>query len=230
MKQILRWMGALIAGLAALTAGIRLLSRALGDREVRFQGRTLDYWCGQLSNRDAAASNQANAVLQGVIIPQLTNQMFADTNDSTLRLFLVDRLNGLPGVQVVATPAEGRRGQAVLSLAALGPKAQAAVPALIEAVRRKEEVLCGPAAAALVQLQADPDTVIPVLIEALFDRDGRGQPDVVEALGEFGPRSKAAVPALLKLREDRSSKEIMRAVPAALKRIDPEAAAKAGVR
>jgi hypothetical protein len=85
-----------------------------------------------------------------------------------------------------------------------------------------------PVARALAGIQADPDAVIPVLIGCLVDGDGHGRPDVVEALAQYGSRAKAAVPTLVKLLKDRSSKEIVRAVPRALRRIDPAAAAAAG--
>ncbi len=82
----------------------------------------------------------------------------------------------------------------------------------------------------MVRIQAEPDQAIPALIGCLLDRQGRGRPDVVEALGEFGPKARAAAPVLVKLLADRSSKDIIVAVPTALKNIDPEAAAKAGVK
>jgi hypothetical protein len=66
--------------------------------------------------------------------------MFCDTNDSRLRLAVIDQLNSLPGVHVAFTPADGRRAEAVDNLAALGPAAKAALPALIEALKRQTSV------------------------------------------------------------------------------------------
>ncbi len=127
-------------------------------------------------------------------------------------------------------PQEGRRVQAINDLGSLGPRAKAAAPALLQVLDRKDDLLCGPAATALAKIQAEPDRAIPALIGCLLDREGRGRPDVVEALCEFGPRAQAAVPLLVKLLADRSSKDIVAAVPTALKNIDPDAAAKAGVK
>ena len=143
---------------------------------------------------------------------------------------LIDQLNGLPGIHINYVPQEGRRVEAVNDLASLGPRAKAAAPSLFQALEQKDDLLCGPAAAALVRIQAEPDHAIPALIGCLLDRQGHGRSDVVEALGEYGPKAKAAVPMLVKLLPGRSSKEIVAAVPAALKKIDPDTALKAGVK
>ncbi len=94
----------------------------------------------------------------------------------------------------------------------------------------KDELLIGPTADALVKMQTDPGVAVPALIPCLVTDDGRGRTDVVEALAEYGSKARAAVPILVKLLTDRSSKEIIIAVPRALKQIDPEAAARAGVK
>jgi HEAT repeat protein len=76
----------------------------------------------------------------------------------------------------------------------------------------------------------DPQTkaALPVLLEVIR---GTEQPYIrqqaVNALGEVGPPAKAAVPALLKARKDNNLRFV---ADAALKKIDPRAAAKAGVR
>jgi HEAT repeat protein len=231
MKRIVRLLIGVVVGMAVLIGLVLILSRLLGDHETIYQGKSFNDWCAQLTNRDAAAASQAKTTLTSLIIPQLTNQMFSDTNDSSLRMSLIEQLNNMPGMQIFYTPASGRRAIAVNDLGSLGLLAKdAATPALLEVLKRKDEVLTGAASDALVKIQADPDAAIPVLLDCMVDRDGHGQSDVVEALGEYGPKAKAAVPTLIKLLSDRSSKEIMEAVPKALKKIDPEAAAKAGVK
>jgi HEAT repeat protein len=230
MKRTLMLLGGVAVGIAVLLGGIALLARAVGDHEARYQGQPLEHWLGALASPDPAASNRAAAVINATVVPQLTNQMFADTNDSRLRLLLVEQLNNLPGLRVDFLIADGRRAGAVGDLGSLGPAGRAALPALLEALRRKDDLLCPPAAGAVGKLGADPATVIPLLIGCLVRDDGSGRPDVVAALAEYGATAKPAVPTLVTLLADRSSKEIMRAVPEALKKIDPEAAAKAGVK
>ena len=230
MKPISRGLLGVAVGLGALVGGILMLRQGLANHDTLYQGRPIEYWRGQLTNRDATANAAATVVLRDVIIPHLTNQIFADTNDSRLRLFLVEQLDQLPGKPVDFTLADTRRSLAVGDLAALGPQAKAAVPALLAALKEKDDQLFGPVAGALAKIEADPELAIPALIRCLVTDDGRGRADVVEALEEYGPKAKAAVPALVKLLADRSSKDIIVAVPKALKRIDPEAAAKAGVK
>ena len=230
MKRILRLVIGVVLGSGVLVGGIWILIHSLGNDETLYRGKPIAYWAEQSAQQQPALSNQAMLMLNGVIIPHLTNQMFSDTNDSRLRMALIEQLNVLPRVHITFVPQEGRRVQAINDLGSLGPRAKAAAPALLQALHRKDDVLCGPAATALVRIQAEPDQVIPALIGCLLDREGRGRPDVVEALGEFGPRARAAVPTLVKLLADRSSKDIMAAVPTALKNIDPDAAAKAGVK
>jgi hypothetical protein len=228
MKRMLRISAGVLAGLGVLAASTWILSRTIGEHPTLYQGKSVYYWSAELTNHDAAASNKAAAVLYSQIIPHLTNAMFSDTNDSALRLALIDQLNALPGIQVYFAAAESRRVAAVEDLGMFGPAAKSAAPALLEALKRKDDLLCEPAAGVLVKIQAEPETVIPALIGCLVDDKGHGRSDVVEALGKYGPRAKAAVPILVKLLKDRSSKEIITAVPRAIRQIDPEAAAGRG--
>jgi hypothetical protein len=183
-----------------------------------------------LNARDPGASNETVGVLRDLILPQLTRRILAETNDSTAKLWLVEHLDQLPGIRVDFIAADARRVQAMQDIARFGPAARMALPTLLAVLGSNDELLIGPAADALVKLQADPGVAVPVLIQRLVTDDGRGRPDVVEALAEYGARSKAAVPILVKLLTDRSSKEIVIAVPRALKQIDPDAAARAGVK
>jgi HEAT repeat protein len=229
MKRMLRISAAVLAGLGVLAAGTWILSRAIGDHRSLYRGRSIYYWSEQLTNHDAAASSRAATVLNSRIIPHLTNEIFSDTNDSKLKLAIIARLNTLPGIEVEFIGADGRRARAVNDLGIFGPKAKGAAPALLVALKGKDEVLYCPAASSLARIQADPEATVPALIGRLVDRRGRGRSEVVEALGEYGPRAKAAVPALVKMLRDRSSRELIKVVPVALKQIDPEAAAAAGV-
>jgi hypothetical protein len=229
MKRMQRISAGVLAGLCILVAGTWILSRALDNHQTMYHGKSSYYWAVQLTNQDAAASNRAAAVLYSKIIPHLTNEMFSDTNDSKLKMAVIDQLNALPGIQIDAVGADSRRIQAATELKIFGSAAKSAAPALLEALRRQDNILCEPAAGALVSIQADPEAVIPALIGCLVDARGHGRSGVVDALAHYGPRAKAAVPILVKLLKDHSSKEIIRAVPRALRQIDPEAAAAAGV-
>ena len=68
---------------------------------------------------------------------------------------------------------------------------------------------------------------MPLLIGYLEDNDLRVE--AAEALGDFGSAAKSSVPKLLPLLEI-PDKDLRHAVTEALKKIDPEAAAKAGIK
>jgi HEAT repeat protein len=219
-----------MTGSVGIVGGIWVLTRLLANSEPTYQGRILDEWRGQLTNSNSESAKAALAVVQDLIIPSLTGQMLHDTNDSSARLFLIEKLDSLPGVSVAFLSADSRRVRAVRDLASLGTLAMPGVPALLEAVRGPDESLCAEAATALAEIHADPEQAVPALLACMTDSRGNGRPEVVDALGEYGAAAKAAVPKLIGMLQDRSSKEIRFAVPQALKRIDPEAAAKAGVK
>jgi HEAT repeat protein len=89
------------------------------------------------------------------------------------------------------------RAEAARTLAELGPTGEAAIGPLVNAVYDREDEVGAAATYALGQLHAQPETVVPVLMDRLDDPRRR---DTIEtaawALAQFGP---AAVPALPRL-------------------------------
>ncbi len=84
----------------------------------------------------------------------------------------------------------GARARARESLATRG---EAAVPALVEALRNSDAVVALSAADALGRIGA---TAVPALTQALQGPDVRGRAWAAFALGRIGPPAKAAIPAL----------------------------------
>jgi hypothetical protein len=74
---------------------------------------------------------------------------------------------------------------------------------------------------------------LPVLIELLRDRDPVLRRYAADCLGDLGPKARAAVPALLRALRDQEKGgffcTVSEAAADALKQIDPETAAQAGV-
>src|SRR5690349_20297384 len=101
-----------VAGIGLIAAGTWVLIHTLGEHDTLYQGKPLDLWTAQLKSQQPGVSNQARLVLDQVAIPKLIEAMFNDTNDSKLRLLLIDQLNALPGVTVYFIAADGRRAQA----------------------------------------------------------------------------------------------------------------------
>lgn len=226
-SRLLRILLGVAAGLGLLAGGIGVLIRTLGEREVLYQGKSWYYWCEQIKSQDPVAANQASLVLNREIIPRLTKTLLEDTNDSKLRVTLVQELNGLPGVNIFFQGADRRRAEAAAGLGRFGPPAEAAVPTLLQALQGQDLAVRAPAAVSLGQIRAKPETVIPLLTSYLDDDDLKEA--AVEALGEYGSRSKIVIPKLLSLFKVRD-KGLHHAVEEALKKIDPDAAAQAGVR
>jgi hypothetical protein len=70
-----------LVGLGIIIGLIALLSGVLGSKEQLFQGKPALAWALLCRSSDAAESNRAFALLQSDILPNLTNEMFHDTND-----------------------------------------------------------------------------------------------------------------------------------------------------
>jgi hypothetical protein len=226
-KRIIRISLGVLSGLLVLAGVIWLLSLTLGDHAKPYAGKPLGGWVQQLDSGDVGASNQAYAALNARIIPRLVDQMFHDTNDSKLRLSLIETLNSIPGVQINFTESAGRRSLAAHYLGSFGPPAKAAVPFLIRALKGPDVPLHEPAIKALGQIHSDPGVVIPLLIPLLTDDNLNDE--AASALGNYGSLAKEAFPKIVPLlkAKDRDARAAARD---ALKKIDPEAAAKAGAK
>ncbi len=160
----------------------------------------------------------ANTVLNRTLIPHLTRAMVQDTNDSRLRVALVDYLNTLPNVNIFYRSAPSRRAEAAELLGEFGPAARSAAPALLHALQGKDLAVRAAAAAALGKIKADPAAEIPLLIQYLDDKEI--DEAAALALADYGPPAKAAVPKLLQLSKV-PDKDLHRAVMEALSKIDP---------
>jgi hypothetical protein len=226
-KRLVRFAAGVLIGLLILMGVVWLLSKTLGNAHKTFYaGQEWSYWQEQLEGRDAGASNKAYAVFNAQVIPQLIDTMFHDTNDSKIRLGAIAVLNGLPGIQITYINALGRRSGAAGGLGQLGPAAKMAVPSLIQALKGSYG-LHEAAIRALGNIHSDPDEVIPLLIPYLTNDELSDK--AATALGKYGSLAKEAFPKIVPLLKARD-KDARFAAQVALKRIDPEAAAKAGVK
>jgi HEAT repeat protein len=119
---------------------------------------------------------------------------------------------------------------AIDAFSAIGPSAKEAVPSMLRWVTNADPHLRLEVIVALGRVHADPDRVVPVLTDALHDPDKLVRINAADALGEFGPNATPAVPALVEFLNAQNDSLVRSWVAAALKKIDPEAAAKAGVK
>ena len=123
---------------------------------------------------------------------------------------------------------------AVFTLRALGPVASEALPNMIECLKDRDDTIRDDAATALGTIHQEPARVVPILIAFLEKyRNDRIHSfpsySAIRALHSFGPDAKQSVPILISFLNDPELAIRMETTNALLK-IDPEAAAKAGVK
>jgi len=122
-------------------------------------------------------------------------------------------------------------GYALGTLAPAGRSATAAIPVLLDTLKDRDATVRAAAATALGQIHAEPEVVVPALIQLLHDPNLFVRARAAEAVGGFGVTGQAATAALIELRSAKDSgSDVLQAANKALRAIDPEAAARAGVK
>jgi hypothetical protein len=111
----------------------------------------------------------------------------------------------------------------------VGPTVVDAVPGLIIDTTNRRPDIRWRAVQALGQIGARPDLVVPALTKCLGDSSEDVRVNAAFGLEASGNDAKSAVPELISLLADPSS-DVRDQAASALKQIDPEAAAKAGVK
>jgi HEAT repeat protein len=175
--------------------------------------------------------------LSPAVVPELLRLLREDKDDAVR----AESIRALGKIGEKAAPAgraltavlagEGKgemlRGEAARALARVSPQAPATATALRAAMDDSSGHVGVCAAEALWRVSGDATRTVPALTARLGDPDVRAV--AAQALCRIGPPAKAAVPALLAAAKikDRLFHE---SVVMALRRIDPNAAAAAGVR
>jgi hypothetical protein len=121
--------------------------------------------------------------------------------------------------RLLRDPDPAKQVQGAFGLSRLGAKAQPAVPALIEALK-KDALVRQNAALALGRIGPEAKEAVPALIDALRDSDWTVRRQAALALGQIGPEARQAVPALEKLARD-PDKLVRKAAQEALTQLHP---------
>jgi HEAT repeat protein len=132
---------------------------------------------------------------------------------------------------------------AINVLGQIGPPAKEAIPSLLRWSTNTDANVRRGAVWVLGRIHAEPDRVVPALISVTRDPNKSVQYCAIESLGRFGLDAKPAVPALAELLNSTQSPAYISIPPnvpkpvdlrevtaKALKAIDPEAAAKTGIK
>ncbi len=116
-----------------------------------------------------------------------------------------------------------------LIYASIGPVAADAIPQLVQDTTADRPDLRMNAVFALGQIHSNPELTLPALANSLRDPENAVKAVAAYSLGVFGSDAKSVIPELTKILANPDSK-IKEAAASALKKIDPEAAAQAGVK
>ena len=184
---------------AAAKQAIPALIEALSDedQDVRFDAAVA------LAAMGADASNAVPALAKIV-----TNMALGSSSESDVRLHAI----------------------VMMALGKIGPPAISTLPLLKASLQETNSYLSGQAAVAIWRISGDVATALPVLLREMPGTVEPRKGDWIVALGEMGPRAKEAVPQLrTELARDRFI-FVLDDVTNALKKIDPQAAAEAGVK
>jgi hypothetical protein len=206
------------------TNAIPTLLKMLGKKDSSGVSKLVDLWNRRLYSfphwmrypgwyRNQAANLNEDAELGFEILG-------ADAHEAVPALISLYEQNISPHSQAATSRA----------LNAIGPAAQRmAIPSFLRAAASTNAPMREVAVWALYGVHTEPRLVVPALVNALSDTNFLIRLVAARALGDFGTNAQEAVPALVTLLSDPSSRVRPNATNA-LKKINPEAAAKAGVR
>ena len=164
-------------------------------------------------------------------IPELTGMLQTEDTAGAAALALAGiGSNAVPSLAAALTSTNARiRVVTAIALGGVGSGATTVAPLLIHALKDDSYRVRGMAAQSLGELRQFPELVMPALLEALQDTNSLVRLSAASGLGRLGAPAKPAIPALLKAQGD-PEEPVSKAATYALKQIDSEAAAKAGVK
>lgn len=186
---------------------------AQDKEEPSFRGRTLTEWRKDLKDKEPEVRRTAALSLA---------QMGKDAGPAVPDLAVVLK-DEKPAVRLAAVTAIWR----------LGPVAKDAAPEIVKLYKDadQEDGVRLMAVFALGKIGVAHKEVMPALIEILGTGSPGDKRQAALVLGQIGPEAKDAVPSLLKVYENRAmDPDSSKRAAEALKKIDPEAATKAGIK
>lgn len=179
--------------------------------------------------------------LRSVVAPSWSRRLGLDDRSGEVRRVGAHGLAALgtnapsavPALMEIADhhPDEDGRYTAGFALRMLNSAAEPAIPFFIQRLTNSVRIIRDDAAIGLAQIGRQPEVVVPALVrylESVKGSTGWEVTDAIGALAHFGTNAQAATPVLLSLL-NHPDPSVLAEVTNCLPRIDPEAAAKAGV-
>jgi HEAT repeat protein len=235
-KRLSSWLEAYrLHGVAGVETWQVRTEQQMADKAVRKAGtNALPTLLRMLRAKDSALKVELMELAQRQHVVRIKYTPAEELNYQASCAFGVLRAKGqcaVPALMEIADKNISHDSQwyAITALSFVGPPAKGVIPSLSGWATNADGRVRLYAVHALGEIRAEPDRVVPVLTNALRDPDSGVQTHAAMALGKFGPNAKLAVPALVEYLNARESRTDRSDVTDALRAIDPEAAAKAGV-
>ena len=209
------------------TNGIPTLLNMLGKKDSVVMSRLVHFWGWRVQ--------QLRFLPAWVLYPGWWRNAAWAQNDNAALGFEILGADAQPAVPALIRLYEKNvtpRSQAATSRAlnAVGPAAQKmALPSFLRGAASSDGTVREVAVSALYGVDVEPGQVVPALVHALSDTNWFTRLVAAEGLGHIGTNAQEAVPAIIPLLSDPQT-HVRGAAKYALQRIDPEAAAKAGVK
>jgi HEAT repeat protein len=222
------------ADLAELTRQMEQTEAELRSAVGAYRGRTVNEWAVRLRSRNPGVSSRAAHALKTLgpaaknAAPTLINilhregrgEQERDSIDEAVEILAVIGRPAVPAlIETLKSKDHNPSVRAVAALKKMGPEAEAAVPALFDALRQRRGVDRFPVQEALGRIGP---AAVPALTAALKDKDGDVRLRAASALSRIGAGAKEAVPTLIEALND---KQIQHLAVEALGKIGPDAKA-----
>jgi HEAT repeat protein len=208
-------------GPAAEPAVPDLIKVFVRENTAGYQPQAAAYALGRIG---PSAQSAAPALKAG-----LTNSSLPCRIYSQAALINIGAVSISPLIEQLKATNNAPSGAAWAVIRFCGTNARPAVPWLISWLNTTNGVMQANCLSVLGRLHQEPDACVPAISPFLNSNDPGLKETAIEALGEFGKAAKPAVPALLRCLDDVED-NVRMTTTNALREIDPEAAAKAGVK
>ncbi len=137
--------------------------------------------------------------------------------------------NAVPDLMKIYEQNPAARGDVLYSLNCIGTNADVPMDWLLPKLNDPDPKIRAGVAYVVGQMHAESDQAIPALIQCLSDSSSHVRADAALALGSCGADAKSAIPQLIDLLNDKG-KGVKNCAAFAIEEIDPETAAKLGLR